>query len=379
MEYIHYSCQQIDDEDIAAVTKTLSSDFLTQGPAIDEFEQALSRYVSTPHAIAVSSATAGLHITCMALGVTCGDLVWTTPMSFLATANSARYVGAKIDFVDVNAETGNLCPKALAKKLETAPEKPKLITIVHYTGRACDMEAFYALKAQYGFALVEDAAHALGAHYANGKPIGSDPRTDATVFSFHPVKPITTGEGGAVLTHNATLAQSLRNLRSHGITRDATQLEQKTMPAWYYEQQTLGYNYRITDIQAALGTSQMRKLDRFIASRRALAARYPALLKDLPLTLPPADHNSGWHLYVVQVDPAKRDTVFNALREQKIGVNVHYMPIHLHPYYRNLGFKKGQFPVAETFFAGALSIPLHPGMSQADQERVASALRSSLS
>ncbi|MBY0407815.1 MAG: DegT/DnrJ/EryC1/StrS family aminotransferase, partial [Rickettsiales bacterium] len=246
--FIHYSCQQIDDEDIEAVTAALRSDFLTQGPAIPAFEESLCASVRAPHAVAVSSATAGLHIMYMALGVTCGDRVWTTPMSFVATANAALYLGAKIDFVDVDEHTGNMCPKALAEKLSQAEKSaslPKLVAIVHYSGRACDMEAFYALKAKYGFALVEDAAHALGADYANGKPIGSDPRSNATVFSFHPVKPITTGEGGAILTHDANLAHELRMLRSHGITRDSATLEQKNMPAWYYEQQLLGFNYRI--------------------------------------------------------------------------------------------------------------------------------------
>ncbi len=380
LPFIHYSCQQIDDEDIAAVTAVLRSDFLTQGPAIEAFEQALGTYAKAPHAVAVSSATAGLHLSCIALGITCGDLVWTTPMSFLATSNSALYVGAKIDFVDIDPATGNMSPHALEEKLKAAKEKPKLVTIVHYTGRACEMEAFYALKDKYGFALIEDAAHALGANYANGKPVGSDPRTEATVFSFHPVKPITTGEGGAVLTHSKPLADKIRHLRSHGITRDAAQFVHQNKPAWYYEQQSLGYNYRMTDFQAALGTSQLRKLDRFMAARRALAQSYPALLSGLPLQLPPPDSHSGWHLYVVHITSKSttRDAVFAALRAQKIGVNVHYMPIHLHPYYQNLGFTPGQFPASEAFFSGLLSIPLHPGMSSADQQRVAAALRTSL-
>ena len=379
LPFLHYSCQQIDEDDIAAVTAVLRSDFLTQGPAIEQFENALSNYTQAPYAVAVSSATAGLHLACMALGITCGDLVWTTPMSFLATANSARYVGATIDFVDIDPMTGNMCPRQLAKKLEAAVEKPKLITIVHYTGRACEIEAFYALKKQYGFKLIEDAAHALGAAYNTGKPIGSDNRTDATVFSFHPVKPITTGEGGAVITHHNEIADNIRSLRSHGITRDATKLTQKK-PAWYYEQQSLGFNYRMTDFQAALGTSQMHKLNRFITIRRALAEQYPQWLKDLPIHLPPADPNSGWHLYVIRLNTAKRtrDEVFEALRTEKIGVNVHYMPIHLHPYYQKLGFKAGQFPAAEKFFSQLLSIPLHPGMLEPDQQRVANALRATL-
>lgn len=378
--FLHYSCQQIDDEDIAAVTNILRSDFLTQGPAIEQFEHALATYAQSSHAVAVSSATAGLHLACLALGIGAGDLVWTTPMSFLATANSALYCGAEIDFVDIEPATGNICAATLAEKLRTAPKKPKLVTVVHYTGRSCNMEAIHALKDQYGFALIEDAAHALGANYASGKPIGSDPRTDATVFSFHPVKPITTGEGGAVITHHAPLATRLRSLRSHGMVRDTTRLQKPSMPAWYYEQQSLGYNYRMTDFQAALGTSQMHKLDRFIATRRTLAQNYPEILSGLPLRLPPPDNNSGWHLYVVQLDSAKanRDHVFTALRAQKIGVNVHYMPIHLHPYYAALGFKPGQFPQAEVFFANLLTLPLHQGMTGQDQQRVANALRTAL-
>jgi len=382
LPFIHYSCQQIDEDDIDAIAAVLRSDFLTQGPAIGQFETAISTHTHTPHAIAVSSATAGLHLATMALGVTCGDLVWTTPMSFVATANSALYVGATIDFVDIDPATGNMCPNALAEKLQTAKTKPKLVTVVHYAGRACDMEAFYALKNKYGFMLVEDAAHALGANDAQGKPIGADSRTDATVFSFHPVKPITTGEGGAVVTHNKQLATKIRSLRSHGITRDASALNQKNRPIWYYEQQSLGYNYRMTDIQAALGTSQMKKIDRFINTRRTLAERYPTILSGLPLRLPPADNHSGWHLYPVQLDPNKsktsRDAVFETLREQKIGVNVHYMPIHLHPYYQKKGFTIGQFPAAEAYFANLLTLPLHPGISHEDQDRVAAALRAAL-
>jgi dTDP-4-amino-4,6-dideoxygalactose transaminase len=269
-----------------------------------------------------------------------------------------------VDFVDVDAATGNMCPHALARKLaqaEASGTLPRLVTVVHYTGRACAMEAFYALRKRYGFLLMEDAAHALGAQYDDGRPVGADARTDAIVFSFHPVKPITTGEGGAVITHDDALARRLRALRSHGITRDDAQLERKAMPAWYYEQQMLGYNCRMTDFQAALGISQMQKLDRFIAARRALAEAYPALLSGLPLRLPPASARSGWHLYMVQLEEGaartSRDAVFEALRARQIGVNVHYLPIHLHPYYRGLGFTPGQFPVAEAFFAPLLTLP----------------------
>jgi UDP-4-amino-4,6-dideoxy-N-acetyl-beta-L-altrosamine transaminase len=375
--FIPYSRQYIEEDDIAAVVKVLRSDWLTQGPHIEQFENAVASYCTAPHAVAINSATAGLHLTCMALGVTSGDVVWTSPLSFTASANCARYVGADIDFVDVDPATGNMCVHELTKKLETAQRAgrlPKAVVIVHYAGRACDVESFASLKQRYGFALIEDAAHALGAHYINGTLVGSSPLSDAVVFSFHPVKPITTGEGGMVVTHHAALANRIRMLRTHGITRDASQMQKKDMPAWYYEQQTLGYHYRITDMQAALGTSQMDKINRYIGLRRDLAVRYHALLRELPLRLPPPDAHCGWHLYAVQVDHTRtshtRDQIFAALRAHNIGVNVHYIPIHLHPYYRMLGFTDGQFPAAEHFFNQCLSLPVYPQMTEADQDIV---------
>lgn len=375
--HIHYSCQNIDEDDIAAVTQALRSDFLTQGPAIETFEQAITTYVKAPHTIALSSNTAGLHVALMALGVRCGDTVWTSPLSFVASANAARYVGASIDFVDIEPDTGNICAKILGAKLRDAEKNntlPKAIIIVHYAGRACDMDAICALKKQYGFILIEDAAHALGADYDNAAPIGSDPRSDAAIFSFHPVKPVTTGEGGAIVTHNSNTADAMRALRSHGITRDAEKFKNPNMPAWYYEQQALGYNYRMCELQAALGASQMKKLSRFIDSRRTLSQRYPKLLKNLPITLPPASDKSGWHLYPIQLQK-NRDDVFTKMRAANIGVNVHYMPIHLHPYYQQLGFKAGDFSHAETYFNGLLTIPLHPRLTSDDQEYVANTLR----
>ncbi|NBO17913.1 MAG: UDP-4-amino-4,6-dideoxy-N-acetyl-beta-L-altrosamine transaminase [Proteobacteria bacterium] len=373
--YIHYSCQQIDEGDIAAVTRVLQSDFLTQGPSIDAFEAALASCAKAPHAVALSSATAGLHLACLALGTGPGDTVWTSPISFVASSNAALYTGAGIDFVDVEPETGNMSMIALAEKLRATRTPPKAVIPVHYAGRACDMEALYALKAEYGFSIIEDCAHALGAKYANGTPIGSDNRSDAAVFSFHPVKPITTGEGGAVITHHAPIAQSVRTLRSHGITRDSAHMERRHMPAWYYEQQSLGFNYRMTDIQAALGVSQMKKLEGFIRMRLFFAERYPQLLSGLPLHLPPADAGSGWHLYGVRLhDAPRRDETFRKLRAANIGVNVHYMPIHLHPYYQKMGFAQGQFPQAETYFEGLLTIPLHPGLTPDDQDYVAQQL-----
>lgn len=379
--FIPYSCQLIEDDDIDAVVAVLRSDWLTQGPNIERFEQAVAGYCGVPHGVAISNATAGLHLVCMALGVGAGDVVWTSPLSFTASSNCALYVGAEVDFVDIDPATGNICVQALTEKLEAAKRTgrlPKLIIPVHYAGRACDMDALGALKEKYGFALVEDAAHALGAQYSNGAAVGNHKASDAVVFSFHPVKPITTGEGGVVVTRDAKLADNVRLLRTHGITRDAALLQQKNMPAWYYEQQELGYNYRITDFQAALGTSQMGKLDRFIAARRAIAARYDALLKNLPLLLPPIDTGTGWHLYPIQLDPVRcnvsRDAVFEQMRAQQIGVNVHYIPIHLHPYYRTLGFKPGQFPHAEHFFNHCLSLPVHPRLTSADQDVVVTAL-----
>lgn len=374
--FLHYSCQRIEEDDIDAVVEVLRSDWLTQGPSIDRFEESITSYCGASYGVAVANATAGLHIACAALGVTEGDLVWTSPMSFVASANCARYLGAEVDFVDVEPDTGNMSVSALQTKLEAAQKKgrlPKVVIPVHYAGRACDMEGIHALKKRYGFKIIEDSAHALGAQYANGKPVGSYSESDATVFSFHPVKPITTGEGGMVITHHKSIADKVRLLRSHGMVRDAALLENASMPAWYWEQQSLGYNYRMTDFQAALGTSQMHKLDQFIAKRRELARRYAQLLQGTAVGLPPASDYSGWHLFVVQLG-AKRDAVFKAMREAKIGVNVHYMPIYLHPYYRALGFAPGQFPQVEAFFAGCLSIPLHQGMSASDQERVVDTL-----
>ena len=375
---IPYSRQQIDEEDIEAVVRVLRSDWLTQGPAIEEFEASISSYCQAPHSVAVSSATAGLHLACLAFGVGENDIVWTSPLSFAASANCARYLGAAIDFVDIDPQTGNMSAALLAEKCQKAKAEnrlPKVVIVVHYAGRACDMAAIHALKSQYGFHIIEDAAHALGANYSNSKPVGSNADSDCTVFSFHPVKPITTGEGGMVTSHDKKLADKIRLLRSHGITRDTALLNKKDMPAWYYEQKELGFNYRITDFQAALGTSQMKKLGRFISVRRKLAERYAELLKGSVQT-PPADAHCGWHLYTVQV--AERDRIFTAMRAAEIGVNVHYIPIHLHPYYQSLGFKAGQFPHAENFFSRCLSLPLHQGLTDADQDYVVANLKNVL-
>lgn len=378
--FIPYSRQHIEEDDIEAVVRVLRSDWLTQGPAIEQFERVVADYCGAAHAVAVSNGTAGLHLACLALGLSEGDLAWTSPLSFAASANCARFCGVEVDFVDIDTDTGNMSVTLLAEKLEKATKAgrlPKLVIPVHYAGRACDMKAIGGLKKQYGFKVIEDAAHALGAQYTDGTQVGGG-TSDATVFSFHPVKPVTTGEGGMVMTQDAKLAERIRMLRTHGITRETSQLQQKDKPSWYYEMQDLGYNYRITDIQAALGIGQMKKLGRFIERRRALAERYRHLLKDAPLTLPPPDKGCGWHLYAVQVDAKVRDRVFETLRNKNIGVNVHYLPIHLQPYYRTLGFREGQFPKAEAFFAGELSLPLHPRLTEAEQDYVAGTLAAAL-
>jgi UDP-4-amino-4,6-dideoxy-N-acetyl-beta-L-altrosamine transaminase len=383
--FIPYSRQHIDEDDIEAVARVLRSDWLTQGPDIEQFEQNVAAYCHAPHAVAAASATAGLHIACMALGLGRGDRVWTSPLSFVASANCARYLSADVDFVDIEPDTGNLSVPQLERKLQAAERSgrlPKILIPVHYAGRACDMKAIAALKARYGFTVIEDAAHALGAFYANDKPVGSNSASEAIVFSFHPVKSITTGEGGAVVTHDGALADRLRMLRRHGITRDPALLQHKQMPAWYYEQQHLGYHYRMTDLQAALGSSQLKKLERFMALRRTLAERYHRSLETLPLQLPAPDNRSSWHLYPVVLKdnaPLARDALFNAMRERGIGVNVHYFPIYLQPYYRALGFTDGHCPEAEAFASRCLSLPLHPGLSQEDQDYVIETLRTALS
>lgn len=373
---IPYGRQHITQADIDAVTEVLQSDFLTQGPAVPAFEKRLSELTTAQHAIAVNSATSALHLACLALGVGRGSRVWTSPISFVASANCARYCGAQVDFVDVEPETGNLCVAALREKLQGvqgSPRQPRALVAVHLAGQPCDLAEIGALCRQYGVHLIEDACHALGASY-QGDPIGSCAHSDMTVFSFHPVKPITTGEGGAVTTRSAELAAKLRLYRSHGITRDPEQLSAPTPGGWYYEQQVLGFNYRLTDIQAALGSSQLRRLPLFIDLRQQLAARYDALLARLPVQplRQMDDRRSGYHLYVVRV--ADRDRVFAQLREAGIGVNVHYMPIPAQPYYRGLGHDPADYPGAQAYYRQAISLPLFPALSSAEQDKVVEAL-----
>jgi UDP-4-amino-4,6-dideoxy-N-acetyl-beta-L-altrosamine transaminase len=386
---IPYGRQSISDEDIAAVERVLRSDWITQGPAITQFERSLADYTGARHGLAVSNATAGLHLACLALGVGKGDLVWTSPNTFLASANCALYCGADVDFVDIDPRTYNLCVDKLEAKLraaQAAGRLPKVLIPVHFAGQSCDMRAIHALALQYGFRIIEDASHAVGADYAGGK-VGNCRYSDVTVFSFHPVKILTTGEGGMLLSNDDALHRQLGLLRSHGMVRDPADLEDHGQGAWYYEQHTLGYNYRITDIQAALGLSQLGRLDAFVARRRAIAARYTTLLADLPVTTPfqAAYGESAWHLYPVWIQPgadgdvaARRKAVFASLREQGIGVNVHYIPVPTQPYYRKLGFAPGQFPAAEHYYAGAISLPMYFSLSDAEQEQVVDALRRAL-
>lgn len=385
MIYIPYSCQNVDDDDIAAVTAVLRSDFLTQGPAVASFEAAFARRHDVAHAVAVSNATAGLHIACLALDTGPGSRVWTCPNSFLASANCALYCGASIDFVDIDPRTRNMSVSALADKLEIAAtrgELPDVVIPVDFSGLPCDLREMRALADRYGFRIIEDASHATGASYL-GRPVGSA-WADLTVFSFHAVKIVTTAEGGIVTTQDATLAKRLELLRSHGMTRDAADLQHAPEGPWVYEQQALGYNYRLTDVQAALGESQLRRLASMQQARVALADRYDKMLAPLPL-VPPVrlpDRTSAWHLYVVEIDETRtqcsRAQAFAALRAAQIGVNVHYIPIHTQPYYAALGFRRGDFPEAERYYARALSLPLFPAMTEAQQSRVVDVLRAAL-
>jgi UDP-4-amino-4,6-dideoxy-N-acetyl-beta-L-altrosamine transaminase len=382
MPTLPYSRQDIDDADVAAVVESLRADFITQGPAVPAFEAAVAAYVGVPHAIALSNGTAALHLACLALDIGPGDLVWTSPISFVASANCARYCGAEVDFVDVDPGSVNLSPQALRDKLALAKRAgrlPKALIPVHFGGAPCNMAEIAELARAHGVAVIEDASHALGADYA-GARVGNGIHSDFTVLSFHPVKMITTAEGGMLTTRSAKLRERLELLRSHGVTRRADLLEDKDAGGWYYEQHELGYNYRLTDIQAALGASQMRRLPRFLEARRRLAARYRERLAGLPLACQSetAAGESSYHLFVVQIDlkaaQRTRREVYDALHREGIRVNVHYIPIHLQPYYRRLGFKAGAFPAAERYYERALSLPLFPALTASDQDRVVGAL-----
>jgi UDP-4-amino-4,6-dideoxy-N-acetyl-beta-L-altrosamine transaminase len=378
---IPYGRQSIADADIAAVVEVLRSDWLTQGPTIERFERTVADYCGITHGVAVNSATSALHIACMALDVGPGDTLWTVPNTFVASANCALYCGASVDFVDVDPQTSNISVPALRAKLEEAARTgrlPKVLVPVHYSGRPCDMRAIGELKRQYGFAVIEDASHAIGAR-DEGKPVGACLHSDIAVFSFHPVKIVTTAEGGMAMTANATLAERMARLRTHGITRDPAHMQGASDGPWYYQQIELGYNYRLTDVHAALGIAQMQRVDDFVRRRRDLAARYDAALADIPqITRPPiaANDTSAWHLYVIRVPAERRAAVFAELRAARIGVNVHYIPVHLQPYYvQRFAFAAGAFPEAERHYAEAISLPMFPDLDEPAQDHVIATLR----
>lgn len=389
---IPYGRHDISGDDIDAVVDVLENHFLTQGSKVPEFEKALCDYTSAQFCTAVNSATSGLHVACLAAGVTQGDMVWTTPNSFVASANCALYCSAQVDFVDMDEQTRNIDIAKLAAKLTVAKQAdqlPKALVVVHFAGFSCDMQAIADLLSGFNIVLIEDAAHGLGGSY-NGHKIGSCEYSDMAVLSFHPVKSITTAEGGAVLTNNSELAQKIVLFAKHGITRDNDLFDTastKTAGAgnWYYQQLSLGYNYRLSDMQAALGISQLKKLDDFIAARQQKADFYFQALVDLPLILPQQtsiDDQSGWHIFVVELKTQDdvinrgetRRSIYNQLVDKGIGVNVHYIPIHLHPFYQQLGFNYGDFPCAERYYERAITLPLYPSLTQQQQQAVVDAL-----
>ena len=381
---IPYGRQEISDQDVQAVVDVLRSDFLTQGPAVPKFERAIAAHVGARYATAVNSATSALHIACLALGLGPGDVLWTVPNTFIASANCARYCGADVDFVDIDPQSRNISVSALASKLKSAAQRgklPKIVVPVHFSGLPCDMAEIRQLSREYGFYVVEDASHAVGARYGDSL-IGDCKYSDITVLSFHPVKIITSAEGGMALTNDAQLAHRLETLRSHGMERDTARFTDVPEGPWVYEMQSLGYNYRLTDVHAALGLSQMGRLESLVARRVELAARYDRLLAGLPVTCPApvSGRRSAWHLYVVELNRAEpsRAQVFSAMREAGIGVAVHYIPVHLQPYYRAFGFKRGDFPVAEAYYARCITLPLYPGLAEAQQDAVVDALESAL-
>ncbi|CAK2707700.1 Spore coat protein [Vibrio crassostreae] len=375
---IPYGKQDISQQDIDNVVDVLKSDFLTQGPQVPAFEKALTEHTGAQYALAVNSATSALHIACLALGLGEGDWLWTTPVTFVASANCGLYCGAKVDFVDINSATYNMCPKKLEQKLITAKATgtlPKVVVPVHLCGQPCDMESIAKLAKEYGFKVIEDASHAIGGQY-HEQPIGNCKYSDITVFSFHPVKIVTTAEGGAALTNQKELADKMALLRSHGITRDPEMMTEASHGGWYYQQVDLGFNYRMTELQAALGVTQMQRLDEFVAARHMLSKRYNQMLSELPLVLPYQLENtySGLHLFVIRLKldeiSLTHKQVFDALRENGIGVNLHYIPVHTQPYYQAMGYSEGNFPESERYYQEAISLPMFHGMTEEQQNTV---------
>ncbi len=386
MNSIPYSTQSIDKKDIKSVLNVLNSKFLTQGPLVEEFENKISTYCGSKYGVAVNSGTSALHVACMALGFKKGDILWTSPISFVASSNCALYCGGKVDFVDIDPKTYCMCPKKLEEKLIEAKKNnklPKIVVPVHHTGQSCNMSKIYSLSKKFDFKIIEDASHALGGSFKNHK-VGSCKYSDVTVLSFHPVKIITTAEGGMACTNSKKISTKMRLLRTHGITKNISEMQKKGEGPWYYEQILLGYNYRMNDIEAALGVSQFRKIDKFVKERRKISVRYNKLLKSLPVITPfeLKESYSTYHLYIIllklNVTHSSHIKVFNNLRDKGIGINLHYIPIHTHPYYKKLGFKQGQFPNAETFYKSAISLPVYPGLTKKAQDKVVQILRKAL-
>lgn len=380
---IPYGKQDIQQADIDAVVEVLTSDFLTQGPKVPAFETAVAEKVGAKHALAVNSATSALHIACLALGLGKGDWLWTTPVTFVASANCGLYCGAQVDFVDIDSKTYNISVSALKDKLEKASSEkrlPKVLLVVHLCGQPCEMQEIKLLADKYGVKVIEDASHAIGGKYQYDY-IGNCKYSEITIFSFHPVKIITTAEGGMALTNNNELANKMNLFRSHGITRDPDLMTQKPDGSWYYQQVELGFNYRMTELQAALGLSQLDRLDEYVARRHELAKRYDSLLSTLPLTLPwqHPDSYSGLHLYVIRLNlsqvSATHREVFESLREQGIGVNLHYIPVHTQPYYQRFGFQADDFPEAMSYYCEAISLPMYPNLTNVEQDQVMTALK----
>ena len=377
---IFYGKQSIDENDIDAVVEILKSDFLTQGPAIEKFEKCVAEYCGAKYAVAVTSATAALHISCLSAGLGKDDILWTSPITFTASANCGRYCGADVDFVDIDPSTYNMSIAELEKKLQAAEIKPRVVVPVHLAGQSCEMDKIYKLSQKYGFKVIEDASHAIGADYKETK-VGCCKYSDMTVFSFHPVKIVTTGEGGMVLTNDKDLYEKLVLYRSHGITRDPKLMTGTADGPWYYQQIDLGFNYRMTDMQAALGYSQMQKVNEFVSKRRYLAKRYNELLKNINgIQLPDQneDTKSSWHLYVVRVDFSKisktKNQIFAEMKEKGICLNLHYIPVHTQPYYENLGFKGGDFPNSEKYYEEAFTLPLYYSLTDEQQDHIVKSL-----